>query len=502
MQTRSLFLLALLTSTSHIDVFSSEPEQTISEIKNSHIILHAALEGKGAIVGGLGMVVRDVTQQLQKLEDRKIYTVLPFYKFFEKQEKPTLLTTISHYLYGNMVNTSVWIKDHMIYLLPPSSLKWVTDIVSDVSKIYEPSQNTNRILWFNSAIAGLSNALDINVLHTHGWQTGLSINMLQEQYNPLRLKEGKEPIRTVATIHLLSQEQGVEDLWVRANLGLPIHVNQRSVNIMLDSLEQADGIVTVSKTLEHFLKERREHFDLLLTKETLQKIVPIPNGIMSDQFNPYSIGVIGDFELSVEATPEDVANQKNAALEFLYKKGYVKNKTRPLMLFVGRFSTEKGVQYLPHIVEKWSRLGGQTVIMGLYTQDASARDVIQQLKEQNHPFCAIYDNLQDQQTLLNTGEHSAKMGTLMRFASTFSAIPSEVESCGLVAMENMFLGSLPFASFVQSLKDVMLPINVYHPLFKKEITQEQCNSVSFFMHHNNKEATLHEITERIWPKMV
>ena len=172
------------------------------------------------------------------------------------------------------------------------------------------------------------------------------------------------------------------------------------------------------------------------------------------------------------------------------------------MLYVGRYSDEKGTEFFETIIEKWLEMGGQMVLMGIYTQDQVAKDIIQNLvtRQKNESLFSnnlkIYTDLYKDQ-LDFIPDTRIQKGKLIRFAANYICIPSKAESCGLVSMESLSLGTFVFTSWVQGLKDSCYPYGVYHPITGKVVDKDDFNTVSFEYSPLNKNKNLENINHSL-----
>ncbi|MCP4923303.1 MAG: glycogen/starch synthase [bacterium] len=196
-----LYYLLFFVFVSSLSFASKVEEETLKlnfNLERSKVklplVLHAALEGPEAIVGGLGSVVRDLSREMKGL-DAEVITILPYYQFLKKTlpEKYQIksLGFVKHELFGGKVSTEVFWNQKCSQLLFDfhPSIKNFLYAVKGRDKIYESTYSYGRILAFNSCISKFAHLVDASILHLHAWQTYLSSKLIQDKYNPVREKK-------------------------------------------------------------------------------------------------------------------------------------------------------------------------------------------------------------------------------------------------------------------------------------------------------------------------
>jgi glycogen synthase len=234
------------------------------------------------------------------------------------------------------------------------------------------------------------------------------------------------------------------------------------------------------------------------------------NGIDIENFNPRRSDVLGS--LHVKDDLSDLEDKKKEAMKVLYHEGIIADSEKPIFLYVGRFSSEKGIDALDLFIDKVLQHGGQVVIMGTDTTDTAAKKEIDRLQEKvknqeygNHSkLVKIYrDVAKDQIAPLNGV--NAKKGNVIRFASEFTFVPSTSEACGLMPMENLAFGSGVITSYIQGLKDMCRPYGV-KGLEGRTYDKSDFNSFSFLF-STDRSTTMHFLDKdfdsamNVWQKM-
>lgn len=137
---------------------------------------------------------------------------------------------------------------------------------------------------------------------------------------------------------------------------------------------------------------------------------------------------------------------KMCSKRYLRKNGLIVwDITYPIVLFIGRFEENKGVEYLPFIATLAAVYKFKFVVMGYSEKTSPWRSTIDKLRSNNDVL--VIDNLSDQ----------AKYGIFFRAAAEFVFMPSKEEGYGLVAAEGAHFGSIPIASNIGGLRDIVIP---------------------------------------------
>lgn len=212
------------------------------------------------------------------------------------------------------------------------------------------------------------------------------------------------------------------------------------VNFMKAGIAYADTITTVSPTyakeimsnqfgcgLEGFLHTHR------------RKLHGIINGIDSEHFSPTT-----DKELlECYATAKGKKSSKNDLL----KKFGLKGNTKPLFVFIGRFTHQKGIDILIETLPKMAELECTIALLG--EGDEAYHTALSSIAE-NYGNVALtlgYDEL---------------LSHRMYAAADFLLMPSLFEPCGLNQMIAFAYGAVPVVSRVGGLVDTVKKIESFN----------------------------------------
>lgn len=464
---------------------------------NKTRILHAALEYRKGKVGGLGAVTESlIPKQNEYGNDSRIVT--PFFDFYHQHfTQPKLVGFVKHEFKGRMVESAVYKvqngdvpgkKGVSHYLIAPTlKLRSLFDVGSDTDlyKNYDHSGGSDRLVYFSSAVAALAGTFkgkkhkkSFDVLHLHGWHVGISGLLMNTHYNPMR----KKKIATVFNVHLAT-EQGIHLPWVYKSVGIPHQSIKPYVNIHADAMIGSDFVLFVSKTAAREALTKEEGCgleELSLKKFRAGELSGVTNGITHKDYDPTTAN-FGNFRIN--PSENDLIEAKAKVKRHLYNNGFITHPEKPLFLFVGRYSSEKGVDMLENMIDEVRKQGGQCVIMGVKTQDPQTTNLLKRLeaisKDPNN-FVKFSADLKFQTEIMD----GAKRGNLIRLASDVVMVPSHEESCGLVPMESFSVGAVVVTSQVHGLKDTCFAVGDRDPDDgNAEITEENFNS---FTYSNNR----------------
>lgn len=229
------------------------------------------------------------------------------------------------------------------------------------------------------------------------------------------------------------------------------------INLLLETAKHVDYINTVSPSLAEDMQNPNFAYgvhDLFGDLAEHGQFTGILNGMNTDKFDPKSESVLGSFAVSSDLS--DLDSRKQEAKRALFEAGIISDPNKPLFLYVGRFSNEKGIDYLPKMAQQIAANGGQMLVMGMtpYTMPYSIEML---MGMQAFMPVRVLTELKDQLALF--GNSGAKTGMIARFAADYTVIPSKMESCGLVALEALCMGSFLATSYTQGLKSICTPFD-------------------------------------------
>jgi len=311
-----------------------------------------------------------------------------------------------------------------------------TPLLCDREFLYGPphggyADNDTRFALFNYAMLEILKCEPYEFVHLNDWQTALL---------PLLLKnEPKLAAKTLFTIHNLAY-QGIFEKKALTRLGIDekyFHMDclefYGQVNFMKGGIAFADRVITVSPTyakeiltpefgcgLEGFLQY---HSD---------KLTGIVNGIDTEQFSPSTDKML--------VQPYRDLRGKEANKTTFLKEIKMKEPQRPLIIFIGRFTWQKGLEILIDALPDMALKECNIVVLG--DGEAQYHDALAALAKK-------HDNI-----YLASG-YNEELSHRMYAASDFFLMPSLFEPCGLAQMIAMHYGSMPVVHSVGGLADTV-----------------------------------------------
>jgi starch synthase len=305
------------------------------------------------------------------------------------------------------------------------------------------SNNALRFTIFCRAIVEILRDNTYKIVHLNDWQTALVSLLLQE--------ESLINTKTLFTIHNLAY-QGVFAYGTLKEIGIDskyftmdILEFYNQINFMKAAIAYSDAITTVSKSyaaeiltaqfgcgLDGFLRYHKN------------KLLGIINGIDSEHFTP-------SHDKLLEYPFTNLTQKK------LNKKSYLKQKNlkginKPLFIFIGRFTQQKGVDLLINSLEQMSFYECNIAILG---------DGEEKYQEQIIEIVNKYDNVHFE------FKYNEILSHQMYASADFLLMPSTFEPCGLNQMIAMSYGALPVVHKVGGLKDTVYD----YKLFDKDSTK-------------------------------
>lgn len=294
--------------------------------------------------------------------------------------------------------------------------------------------------WVAAQLA--SGALDpdwsAEVLHAHDWHSALSLVYLKAHPGA--------PVRGLFTIHNLAYQGlfplsdhallGLSSRWLTPQ-GLEFH---GQLSFMKGGLNFADHITTVSPTYakEILHPERGEGLQGVL-RHRASHLTGILNGIDLEVWNPAT-----DAHLPEGFDAHNLAG-KSVCKQAVVQEAQLQPGDGPLMVCIGRMSTQKGLdlllQSLPGLVE----MGYRVILQG--SGDPSLEAAVQEETRLLPGRVQAY-----------VGYDEARAHRLMAAADVV-AVPSRFEPCGLTQMYGMRYGALPLVRRTGGLADTVRDVS-------------------------------------------
>ena len=449
-------------------------------------ILHVCLEYNKVGFTGVNAIVSALPQK-QREEGVDARIVTPFYDIMPARDaayrSAEFKGFIEHEYEGKRVKSSVykvWSQTEgkaavPHYLIKPDPAYANLFSIEDNQLVYDNTPSSDvwgRMLYFTSAVAalgagykGFKQQKSFAGVHYHSWTLGMATWLLKD-LNQKRVAAGYAPVHSVLQFHgNTPHNHGIiaAEKYRKIGIDLPPDVSEANTEAL--AWLGADGILHVSKVYASQALDLSNPDvslqDISHHKQAHGRLVGVTNGIVHKDWSITNRDVYHSYAIEptfnqdkVDVT--DYVSGKERTKQMLHQEGLISDPQKPLFVFVGRFTDEKGIATLPAMVEQIAKSGGQCVVMGTLSggYEPAAIQILEELAKGKYAHCLkLYKNRELQSQTL----HQVKKGLLIRQAAEFSLIPSDVESCGLVFPEAITAGCIPITSNVGGLKDFTKP---------------------------------------------
>jgi len=432
-------------------------------------IVHMSLEYRRATLGGLGVVVNELVEAQNRIfiAQKDLYkaeAVTPYYReIFDSLDNYCLVAEVSHLFDHTYVKSKIYrfvdtINPHYV-VVPSSKYMYIFD-VPDVSKIYADileSSLLDRVKYFCAAASAFVNLrynlsnIYPDVLVTHGWNQALSLKILKERYTETEFK-------SIYVMHIDNADHGTSATSKLSGIG--VSWSSKYCNLKALGLTLADRIVAVSPS---FLEQCKTYVSEDIAAVAVARIirmrkdcaVGILNGINYAKYCP--LGKQIKIVTNIAQTKESLRYNLYERLGKAYPDWRCDPKL-PLILYIGRFSREKGVNTFSYVI---NAVKGRAVFIAL---GRGMTKRVQRTMDRHH---AKTDGVFISSDPFIQQEYKE----LLRASADFTFVPSYTEACGLVPMEGYANGAACICS--AALQDSLLPnksfvFNLAPPSFDKE----------------------------------
>jgi starch synthase len=414
-----------------------------------YIVMIAAECAPVAKVGGLGDVVFGLSRELE-LRGHAVEIVLPKYDCM-RYDHVWGLQVVDQALtvpwYGGTVQCTVWFGfvhgRKCFFIEPLAPHAWF-----ERGAYYGFADDAERFAFFSKASLEflLKAGKRPDVIHTHDWQTGLVPVLLFEMYAAAGL--GSQ--RVVHTIHNFRHQGTAGHEILRATglnrpeyYGSPDrmgdHFGGHALNFTRGAILYSNFVTTVSP---HHAWEVR-HTDLGCgLGHTLHlhqdKFGGILNGLDYEMWNPETDPYIPQHYTA------STAGQKEVNTRALRGRMLLRAGARPILGYVGRLDTQKGLHLVRHALWYALENDAQFVLLGSGSEHGINEDFWHLKRQLNdNPDCHLeigYD--EELAHLIYAGAHLLVM-------------PSNYEPCGLSQLIALRYGTVPVVRAVGGLKDTV-----------------------------------------------
>lgn len=413
-------------------------------------ILYVASEVAGyAKSGGLADVASALPKALKKL-GHNIKVVMPRYYGIDKRKLTSLGKMVvqmgtlgefwSEVFIGDMDGVEIYFIDYELYF---GRANLYTD---EYGISYQ--DNGERFIFLSKASFEVAKMINfkVDIIHANDWHTAIMPLLLKAKY---QYEKNFKNSSTVLTIHNM-QHQGKFDnkLIDISEVGwesfTPNNLEEfGDINLLKSGITQSDIINTVSPTyakeiitsefgcgLDSYLRERELLFGVL-------------NGVDYSEWNPEK-----DKYIAKNYTLETIED-KRICKEDLQKLFKLPQKPKiPIIGFVGRLVTQKGIQLISQSIWELLELDIQMIILGSGEKRAEKffNDITKKYPEKIASHIGYSDEL----------AHKIEAG------SDMFLMPSLFEPCGLNQIYSLAYGTLPIVRAVGGLDDTIRNFDKYN----------------------------------------
>lgn len=388
--------------------------------------------------GGLADVAYALPEALRE-ENVKVYSIMPLYNQIDRDKYDIVFSglTFDYWLSGVRHQFDIFFRkdnEDELFVYNP--------ILCDRLGLYNDDfgdfgDNALRFGLFSYAILEvmIRMKLNIKVVHVNDWQTALVPLLMKTKYNL--------PQKTVLTIHNLAY-QGLFSKSVMDELELDWETCFKfdgieyfdSVNFLKAGINFSDFVTTVSQTYAQEIQTTAFGNGL---DETLRinnyKLKGIVNGVSTEVFNPKK-----DENIKKNFSVKKYNNKQKNKVALLDEVN-LEGEEKPLFVFIGRFTSQKGIDLLVDSMSLFKDFEANFVILG------SGEDFYNQIFLDN---TNRYENIH-----IKIGYDEAFARRLYASAD-YLLMPSIFEPCGLNQMICMQYGVLPIVAKTGGLKDTVV----------------------------------------------
>jgi starch synthase len=401
-----------------------------------------------AKVGGLGDVVYGLSRELE-IRGHAVEIILPKYDCMRYDHIWGLQITdeVQVPWFNYHITCSIWfgfVHGRKCFFIEPHS----DDHFFDRGAYYGFPDEHMRFAFFSKAALEfmLASGKRPDIIHTHDWQTALLPAMLYETYKDA----GMENCRVCHTIHNFKHQgiAGENVLWF-TGLGRPDYYyhrdrmgddfNPSAINFMKGAVVYSNFITTVSPNHAWEVQNTAWGYGMGHTLHVhQQKFGGVLNGLDYEMWNPASDPLI-PHHYDVGRLEQKYENKRAMRQQL-----WLQDADKPIVAFVGRLDSQKGVHLIRHALFYALQRGAQFVLLGSSTEHGINADFWQIKHELNdNPNCH-----------LEIG-YNEELAHLIYAGSDMLVVPSLFEPCGLTQMIALRYGSVPIVRAVGGLSDTI-----------------------------------------------
>ncbi len=414
-----------------------------------YIVMVASECAPVAKVGGLADVIYGLSRELE-IRGNAVEIILPKYDCMRYDHIRDLSVSYENLQvpwFNRQVPCTVWfghVHDRRCYFIEPHS----EEHFFERGSYYGFPDEHLRFAFFSKATMEFmyKTGKRPDVIHTHDWQTALIPVLLYELY----AHHGMPDQRVCHTIHNF-RHQGIvgEDVLWMSGLGRPEYYaapdrlqddfTHAALNLTKGAITYANFVTTVSPTHAWEVCNTDQGYGLgpTLTRHA-DKFGGVLNGLDYDMWNPGT-----DVYIPHHYSADDLSG-KYADKQALRGRLMLQEAYKPVIAYVGRLDTQKGVHLIRHALFYALEQGAQFVLLGA-SPELGINDDFWQLKHHlnENPDCHLeigYDE---------------ELAHLIYAGADMMVVPSLYEPCGLTQMIALRYGAVPIVRAVGGLADTV-----------------------------------------------
>jgi starch synthase len=406
-------------------------------------ILFVASEVAGyAKSGGLADVASALPKALNKL-GHNIKVVMPRYYSIDKSKLTSLgLISVPMGSFGifecEVFNSKM--KSVEIYFIDYEYYFGRANLYSDENG-FAYSDNDERFIFLSKASFELAIKLDykVDILHVNDWHTAIMPTLLKSKY---QYTKPFAKTATVLTIHNM-QHQGKFDKKIIdiAEVGWESFTHDNleefgGINLLKSGITQSDVINTVSPTYAKEITTPEFGWGLESYLRNRELLFGILNGVDYNEWSPQK-----DSYIIKHYSIKSLKNKKLCKKDLQTIFNLPLEENTPLIGFVGRFATQKGIELISQAIWELLHMDIQIVILGSGEKWAEGffGDIAKRYPDKFATYIGYSDEL----------AHKIEAG------SDMFLMPSLFEPCGLNQIYSLAYGTIPIVRAVGGLDDTI-----------------------------------------------
>jgi len=414
-----------------------------------YIVMIASECAPVAKVGGLADVVFGLSRELE-IRGNAVEIILPKYDCMRYDHIWGLQISYEGLMvpwFNHLVPCTVWfghVHDRKCYFIEPHS----EEHFFGRGHYYGAPDEHVRFAFFSKAAMEFmfKTGKRPDIIHTHDWQTALVPTLLYELYAP----QGMQDQRVCHTIHNFKHQGivGENILWL-TGLGRPEYYyhpermmddfNHSALNLTKGAITYANFVTTVSPTHAWEVRYTDQGYGLGHTLARFgEKFGGVLNGLDYDMWNPAT-----DPYIPALYTADDLSG-KYANKQALRERLLLREEFKPVIAYVGRLDTQKGVHLIRHALFYALEQGAQFVLLGSSPEPGI-----------NNDFWHLKHHLNENPDCHLEIGYDEELAHLIYAGADLIVVPSLFEPCGLTQMIALRYGTVPIVRAVGGLTDTV-----------------------------------------------